>query len=223
MDHAYEKFKKYLSLSHSSVYHEPETPGFHNKLIDSFTEEFITPLNLDRNLRILDIGCGSGYWMTRMRDLGYTDLTGITLNDEDIAVCSSKQLNVLKSDFSFIDLPDRSIDFIWCRQTIEHSVFPLFTLFEFNRLLKIGAAAYVEVPAPDTDRKHEENPNHFSIMGEKMWTQLFLKAGFEVEWSKYWSGNISMYVDTIELLQKEKFFCFLVKKKIDIDSPARQY
>jgi SAM-dependent methyltransferase len=212
MDHAYEKFKKYLSLSHSSVYHEPETPNFHNVLIDQFSEEFIQPLNLDLHAKILDIGCGSGYWLNKMKDLGYTDLTGITLNDEDIAVCNSKQLNVLKSDFSFIDLPSSSVDFIWCRQTLEHSVFPLFTLFEFNRLLQTNAQAYIEVPAPDTDRKHEENPNHFSILGEKMWTQLFSKAGFDVEWSKSWNGELSTVIDSITLVQKEKFFIFLLKK-----------
>lgn len=217
MDAQYEKFKKYLELAHRTVEHEPESPNFHNVLIDMVTKDFIAPLDLPKDLRILDVGCGSGFWLNMMRDLGYTNVTGITLDDKDLEVCASKGLTTLKSDISFIDLPGRSVDFIWCRQTIEHSPFPLFTLFEFNRLLKKGSLAYIEVPAPDTDRKHEENANHFSIMGDKMWTQLFLRAGFDVEWSKVWAAEVVQSIDNINVTQKEKFFHFLLKKKFDID------
>jgi len=39
----------------------------------------------------------------------------------------------------------------------------------------------VEVPAPDTKRRHEANPNHYSVLGATMWAELFLRAGFVVE------------------------------------------
>ena len=217
MDDRYEKFVKYLTLAQRTIHHEPESPNFHNVLIDRFTEEFFVPLDIPKDARILDIGCGSGYWLEKIRALEYTNATGITYDDTDISICDRKGLVTFKSDFSFVDMPSRSVDFIWCRQTIEHSPFPLFTLMEFNRLLKKGALAYIEVPAPDTDRKHEENENHYSILGEKMWTQLFMRTGFDAEWTKLFEAEVTQQLASINVLQKEKFFHYLLKKRFDLD------
>jgi SAM-dependent methyltransferase len=216
-DLRYEKFVKYLTLAQRTIEHEPESPNFHNVLIDQFSDSFFNPLDIPKDARILDIGCGSGYWMAKARDMGYTDVTGITLNDQDIAACDAKGLKTLKNDISFIDLSDASVDFIWCRQTIEHSPFPLFTLMEFNRLLKKDALMYIEVPAPDTDRKHEENANHFSIMGEKMWINLFMRTGFDAVWTKKFEAEVTQSIDNINVQQKERFFHFMLKKRFDLD------
>jgi hypothetical protein len=64
---------------------------------------------------------------------------------------------------------------------LEHSIAPLFTLTEYRRLLKPAGVAYVEVPAPDTAAHHETNPNHYSVLPQSMWRQLFGRAGFAVE------------------------------------------
>jgi hypothetical protein len=47
-----------------------------------------------------------------------------------------------------------------------------------HRLLKPGGMLYVEVPAPDTAVAHQANPNHYSVLGQSMWTQLIQRAGF---------------------------------------------
>jgi len=216
MDQEYLKFKRFIQIVRDTVYHEPETPNFHNKIIDSVINDIVLPLDLPKDSAILDVGCGSGYFMRAMRELGYTDITGITLNDEDIVECDKDNLKTLKSDFTFIDLPDQSVDFIFCRHSLEHSVFPFFTLIEYNRLLKQDASIYIEVPAERTDRKHEDNGNHYAIMGNEMWSSLFLRAGFDVEYIKAFTFDLTDDQNGILVNQKEKFYLCMLTKKVDV-------
>ena len=36
------------------------------------------------------------------------------------------------------------------------------------------------MPLPDTECKHETNPNHYSVFGRVMWAELARKVGFVV-------------------------------------------
>ncbi|KAF0112789.1 MAG: type 11 methyltransferase [Rhodospirillaceae bacterium] len=127
---------------------------------------------------MLDIGCGQGLALGLFRDAGH-DVVGLTLG-ADAAVCRSKGLPVLETDFAFLDFPNATFDLVWCRHALEHSAFPLFTLAEIHRVLRPQGLVYVEVPAPDTACHHERNPNHYSVLSKDMWLSLFGKAGFDV-------------------------------------------
>lgn len=216
-DLRYEKFKRYLNLVYNTVYHEPETPNFHNKLIDMIINDLIIPLKLNQDSQILDVGCGSGYFIKSMRNLGYHNVLGITLNDTDIEECNKQNLQTLKTDFNFIDLPDKYADFIFCRHSLEHSVFPFFTLLEYNRLLNVGSKLYVEVPAERTDRRHEENGNHYSIMGNEMWASLFTRAGFNIDYFKDFEFMLTDVVNTQTVNQTERFYIFMLTKSADVE------
>jgi SAM-dependent methyltransferase len=146
------------------------------------------PLGLPTSAVILDVGCGPGLFLSGIRERGYSGAFGVTLSPEDAQACRAAGRGpraaghgVIESDFSDIALPSRQVDFIWCRHSLEHSPYPLFTLFEYNRLLRPGGRMLVEVPAPDTMRRHEANPNHYSVLGVVMWLELFSRAGFVVE------------------------------------------
>jgi ubiquinone/menaquinone biosynthesis C-methylase UbiE len=145
-----------------------------------------------------------------MAELGYPNTIGVTLSDEDYKATESKGMTVIRSDFSDIQaIKDETVDMIWCRHALEHSPYPLFTLYEFNRLLKQSGKLYVEVPAPDCERQHEANPNHFSILGLTMWMFLFARAGFN-----------ALMVDKLEFTLKtegkdvpEEYLIFLLEKQ----------
>ena len=91
----------------------------------------------------------------------------------DVAICTEKGHKTAGYDLSFLPQKDgyhdESVDFIFLRHALEHSPYPIFSLMEYNRILKQGSKIYIEVPAPDNDRKHEFNLNHYSIFGS---TQL---------------------------------------------------
>jgi hypothetical protein len=94
---------------------------------------------------------------------------------------------------------------------LEHSPYPLFTLFEFARVLRDQARVYVEVPAPDNERVMlgEYNPNHYSVLGENMWTSLFMKTGFDVISTEGYAIEIPQLGRT----WKEKSYIFVIQKK----------
>ena len=208
-----ERFERYLSICQRTIYHEPDTPNFHNKIIDMILDDVILKESMPSDSIILDIGCGSGYFMQRMVNGGYTNVHGIAYDDQDIQECQTKGLSASKQDFTFTDFPDSHSDFIWCRHAIEHSPFPLFTLMEFNRIAKMGSSVYIEVPAPDVDRKHEWNSNHYSIMGLEMWKALAEYAGFHIKW--HYTHNFQLkdeIADGIFVDQNEVFFSLMLTK-----------
>ena len=115
---------------------------------------------------------------------------------------------------SDIWIKDATVDLIWCRHCLEHSVYPLFTLYEFHRLLRNGGQVYVEVPAPDCDRKHEFNPNHYSVMGAQMWGALFQKAGFTITQAN--EQNLELFDNGVKATEKN--YMFVIQKH---DTPTQ--
>ncbi len=89
-------------------------------------ENYRLPLYLKNELpenksaKILDIGCGLGQMLARLRDDGYTELTGIDISNESINECKRIKLNVFKindiSDF----VTETKFDFIIMSHVLEH-------------------------------------------------------------------------------------------------------
>ena len=154
-------------------------------LTENVVKKYIEPLNLPKDAKILDMGCGPGYFLDEMKKLGYTDLLGITVSPNDKQSCEEKGHKVAAYDFSFLPQSegyyDESVDFIFLRHTLEHSPYPIFTLMEYNRVLKQGGKIYIEVPAPDCERKHEWNLNHYSILGPNQLAALLIRSGFNID------------------------------------------
>lgn len=210
------KFERYLRLARATVYSEPEEGNFHNALIKEAVQTFVPLFGLPDTPFVLDAGCGPGVFMDEMRSAGFSSLWGVTLSQDDVDACRKKGHGCTLGDISDLDDTDDSVDLIWCRHAIEHSVYPLFTLYEFNRVLKNGGGLYVEVPAPDQLRSHESNPNHYSIFGVRMWVSLMQRAGFEVFDVK--DINLTLKQEDKEFTEKN--IAFLARKCRSIASES---
>ena len=147
---------------------------------------------------------------------------GVTLSPEDITLCKSKGHTIKEYDLSFLPQKDgyydESVDFVFLRHALEHSPYPIFSLMEYNRILKQGAKMYIEVPAPDCERKHEWNLNHYSILGEQQLAALLDRTGFKIDLFQQnefviqgKNGNGEDYT------AKEKYFCITVTKSRPLD------
>lgn len=156
----------------------PEEPSqLHTDITNAMLTRLLPLLKLPKKARVLDVGCGQGLALTRFKAEAL-QATGVTLNGVDFEACRAQGFDVRQQDQSFLDFPDATFDFIWCRHCLEHSCFPLFTLDGFHRVLKPGGWLYVEVPAPDTPTAHETNPNHYSTLSRSLWRSLIGRAGF---------------------------------------------
>lgn len=213
-------YNEYLYSAH--IYDEGESQ-FHQQLTKQTVEKYIDPLTLPKDSLILDLGCGPGYFLDEMKAREYTNLVGVTLSPGDIELCESKGHTIKKYDLSFIPQKDgyydESVDFIFLRHALEHSPYPIFSLMEYNRLLKLNSKIYIEVPAPECERKHEANPNHYSIMGSSQLIALLVRTGFDVDKFDKIDFDLTVGIDEegnkIEV--HEQYYCLLATKKRPLD------
>lgn len=204
-----DKFLDYEQRALSTVYSELEG-GFHDELIPQIVKRFLPEFKLDSQAKILDIGCGPGVFISAAKAMGFDNVVGVTLSQEDVEACHKNGYQAINASMTDLPVADGSIDLIWCRHALEHSPYPIFTLYEFHRVLAPGGQIFIEVPAPNNERAyiHEFNPNHYSIMGERMWLALFGKA--ELECFAMWNYDIDLPLDN--RFYNEKSLMFAVKK-----------
>jgi 2-polyprenyl-3-methyl-5-hydroxy-6-metoxy-1,4-benzoquinol methylase len=101
---------------------------------------------------VLDIGCGRGEFLEAMRDAG-VPARGIDLSEESVAMCRAKGLNAEVADlFVYLnDLPEASLDGIFCSQVVEHLAperLPEMIKLCAARLSRGGVIA-IETPNPE--------------------------------------------------------------------------
>jgi SAM-dependent methyltransferase len=214
-------YNEWLYTAH--IYDEGDSK-FHQLLTKQVVETYIDPLNIPKDARILDLGCGPGYFLDEMKQREYTNVTGVTLSPGDIKICEDKGHKISKYDLSFLPQKDgyydESIDFIFLRHALEHSPYPIFSLMEYNRILKQGAKIYIEVPAPECERKHEFNLNHYSIMGQSQLAALLTRTGFKIE--KFNNLEFDLGMPSQEegaepIKVREKYFCIVATKDRPLD------
>jgi SAM-dependent methyltransferase len=211
-------YNEYLYTNH--VYDEGES-GFHKEITEHVVKEYVDPLNLHKDSVILDLGCGPGYFLDEMSKRGYNNLTGVTLSVGDIQLCKSKGHTIKQYDLSFLPQSDgyydESVDFIFLRHALEHSPYPIFSLMEYNRVLKQGGKLYIEVPQPGCERKHELNLNHYSIMTSQMLSALLLRTGFSIDRFETFTFKLGMITNGVTTEVDENYYIVVATKTQPID------
>lgn len=202
------------------IYDEGESQ-YHKQLTSEVVRQYIDPLNLPKNAKILDLGCGPGYFLDEMQQRQMTNCVGVTLSPGDIKVCEEHGHVIKQYDMSFLPASDgyhdESVDFIFARHSFEHSPWPIITLIEWNRVLKQGAKVYIEVPQPDCERRHEENLNHYSILGQNQLVALLMRTGFNILTFNNLEFDLNLPNGEDIVTVREKFYCVVVEKKRPLD------
>ncbi len=101
---------------------------------------------------VLDIGCGRGEFLEMMRGAG-VPAKGIDLGEESVATCRHKGLDAEVADvYTYLaDLPEASLDGIFCSQVVEHlppERLPEMLKLCSSRLKRSGVIA-IETPNPE--------------------------------------------------------------------------
>ncbi len=101
---------------------------------------------------VLDIGCGRGEFLETMREAG-VPARGIDLGEDSVAMCRAKGLDAEVADlFVYLnDLPEASLDGIFCSQVVEHLApdrLPEMIGLCASRLSRGGVIA-IETPNPE--------------------------------------------------------------------------
>lgn len=216
------KLRFYIDYLYNNHIYDEGHSGFHKEITAQVVREYIDPLNLPTNANVQDLGCGPGYFLDEMKSRGYTNLTGLTLSPGDIKICESNGHKVKPLDLSFLPesegYRDESVDLIFLRHALEHSPFPIISLMEYNRVLQQGGYLYIEVPAPDCERQHEWNSNHYSILGHQQLAALLVRTGFNILKFNNLKFNLQMKQpdDSVKDVQ-EIFYCILAQRVRSLD------
>ncbi len=205
-------FNGFLSRIQKEVYAEADSE-LHSSLIDQMVPQFAKFLP-NKQVAILDVGCGQGYALLKFQGLGFENLTAITLSTEDVQGTRKRGFVCYQMDMSFLRFEEDSFDALWVRHALEHSPFPYLTLLEFNRILKKDGLIYLEMPMPNTPRQLESWPNHYSLFGEQMWISLYGRSGlkvvaktrleFQIQIGSINDGRPFMQSNMVFILQKER-------------------
>jgi SAM-dependent methyltransferase len=218
------KLRFYNDWLYNNHIHDEGDSQFHKVLTKQVVETYIDPMELPKDAHILDLGCGPGYFLDEMKEREYTNVVGVTLSPGDTKICQSKGHTVKPYDLSFLPQKDgyydESVDFIFLRHALEHSPYPIFSLMEYNRVLKQGSKIYIEVPAPDCERKHELNPNHYSILGSSQLGALLIRCGFDID--KFNNLEFDLNIPDPDNPEEpktvsEKYYCIVATKARPLD------
>ena len=163
---------------------------------DCMKKEFKIISNLiEKNSRVLDVGCGDGELMSFIFNNISQDIRGIEISKTNVQKCISKGLTVIEGDAEsdLFQFPDSSFDFVVLSQTLQAFLNPEKVLDE---LLRVGKKAIITIP----------NFGHWKVR-----IDLLLKGTMPVTKSlpHEWYNTPNLHMCTIK-----DFFNFCDSKKI---------
>ena len=100
---------------------------------------------IEKNSRVLDVGCDDGTLMEFLMVNKKVDIRGIEISKEKVQICISKGLTVIEGNAE-VDLkqfPDDSFDYVVLGQTLQAFINPEIVIKE---LLRVGKKAIVTIP-----------------------------------------------------------------------------
>ena len=100
---------------------------------------------IEKNTRVLDVGCGDGILMEYLKYNKEIDIRGIEISKDNVQKCLSKGLTVIEGDAEkdLLQFPNGSFDFVILSQTLQAFLKPEIVIKE---LLRVGKKAIVTIP-----------------------------------------------------------------------------
>jgi methionine biosynthesis protein MetW len=100
---------------------------------------------IEKNTRVLDVGCGDGTLMEYLKTNKEIDIRGIEISKNNSQKCVGKGLTVIEGDAEkdLTQFPDGSFDFVILSQTLQAFLSPETVIQE---LLRVGKKAIVTIP-----------------------------------------------------------------------------
>lgn len=182
----------------------------------------IEQLDLKPSEKVIDLGCGTGYYLFLLSNLPIKlKLTGFdfdkkALNEAKISL-SGKNIKFVSGDLHKIPFKDNSFDKIVISEVLEHVKKDVVVLKEINRILKPEGILVISVPS--LNYPFLWDPINFLLL------RLFdthIKSGF---WSGIWNGHLRLYKlnDLMANIKKAGFKIETIKELTSFCLPFNHY
>ena len=158
---------------------------------------------VDRQSRILEIGCSAGLLMKELQADGFGQVKGIDISPDAIALCRSAGLDAFLMDAQKVELPGETFDIIIASDVLEHLADEDEAVQYWKRLLKPGGLLVIFVPAFMLLWGHHDEANkHHRRYRRQQLVKLLVSSGFKIERSSYWNSLLFGPVAAIRLLRR---------------------
>ena len=100
---------------------------------------------IEKDTRVLDVGCADGTLMKFLKDNKNIDIRGLELSKDKVQECIAKGLTVIEgnAEKDLKQFPDKSFDYVVLSQTLQAFLNPELVI---NELLRVGKKAIVTIP-----------------------------------------------------------------------------
>ena len=100
---------------------------------------------IEKNSKILDVGCGNGELMKYILNNISNNIRGLEISKENVQECIKKGLTVIEgnAELDLRQFPDKSYNYVVLSQTLQAFLNPEKVLYE---LLRVGKKAIVTIP-----------------------------------------------------------------------------
>jgi SAM-dependent methyltransferase len=171
--------------------------------------------NVVLNDSILDVGCGKGILLHKMKESGFNNVMGIDpFIDKTISYPNG--LTILKKNFNELD---KKFDFIMFNHSFEHMENPLEVIKQSYRLLNKSKYLLLRIPVADSYafKHYRENwcsldaPRHLFLHTKKSIELLAKQSGFEIRKINYDSRSWQLwgseqYSKNISLMDERSYY-----------------
>ncbi len=143
-------------------YHEDQENGYwYDGRIGLFKRSLCEISRFLNKGRLIDVGCGMGYFMDLARSKGW-EAMGVEISESAFSHARNKlRLDVIKGDLSGANFKEEYFDAATLWNALDQIYDPRSTLIELNRVLKRGGYIFIRVPNID-----------FHLMLFKLWKKL---------------------------------------------------
>ena len=100
---------------------------------------------IEKDTRVLDVGCADGTLMKFLKDNKNIDIRGLELSKDKVQECIAKGLTVIEgnAEKDLKQFPEKSFDYVVLSQTLQAFLNPEVVI---NELLRVGKKAIVTIP-----------------------------------------------------------------------------
>lgn len=184
----------------------------------SYFHSEITTVPVGSHLgKLLDVGCGSGQFLSLMAHLGWA-VTGVEPNPLACRM-ASKRWGITPINGWIEDVTNETFDVISMIGVIEHLYDPLDTLRKARQLLKPGGTLFLtthDIPGPGPKLFGKnwvgwEVPQHLYFFNQATMTSLLTKAGFKSIRIRRHFRSIDLF-NTVSPGTKERYATFFLSR-----------
>ena len=159
-------------------YLSPITIKRYNELLDEMEK-------YRKTNRILDVGCGIGYFLEVAKEHGW-EVYGTEYTDKALEICREKGIHMQEGKLDPSQFDGESFDIITSFEVLEHINNPVEETTNFHALLRSGGLVYLTTPNFNSLLRHRLKerydvityPEHLSYYTPKTLHRLFTNSGF---------------------------------------------